>query len=135
MKTLIAIFALCLSAFASHTCTTCYIDCVNGSDANSGATKILAWKHLHEMAGATGNASTQVVAPGDSYILIGNETWPNSTLGFAMIVNGSVGNPIYYGVDQTWFANVAGTANTDATGKIVTWVTGVHTLGDFSSSW
>lgn len=88
--------------FATHTCTTCYIS-QSGSDANSGATKLLSWLHAPGMLGATGNASTQVPAAGDSYIFKGGDTWGNANFQWVWTWSGSAGNPIYIGVDQTWF--------------------------------
>ena len=134
MRTAIIIIALlCGSAFATHTCGVgvgggkCYVDWVSGVDTNSGATNVLPWKHMHGMAGATSNASTQVPQPGDSYILKGNVTWPNAALGVLVDWNGTSGSPVYIGVDPTYFSAVTGTVNT--LGTAVTWVTGVHGPG------
>jgi len=109
------------AAFASHTCTTCYIDFVGGSDSNTGASTGAAWKHGPGMTGATGNASTQVPADGDSYIFKGGVTWTSS---FPWTLSGGSSSAITYTTDHTWFTGSAFTqpvfddqgANPGATG-------------------
>lgn len=114
------IFALLWAApsFATHTCTTCYIDFVGGNDSWDGTTKAFVsgttgpWQHVKGMLGATGNASTQAPVAGDSYILKGGVTWPNASLGWLINYSGTGSTTpvgctgtgcIYIGVDPTYF--------------------------------
>jgi hypothetical protein len=152
---LILLLLYAAPAFATHTCTTCFIDPVNGADTNSGATALLPWKHITGSPLATNNASTQVPAPGDSYYFMGNEVVPNSNLPIvwsgswsgnaSTTTNGCTGTGcIYIGSLSTFFAPITGTVNTS--GTAVTWVTGVHKpgmgctigcsdFGDFNTTW
>ncbi len=81
---------------ASNTCTTCYIDHVNGSDSNDGTTETTGgghgpWKHAPGMLGlsptgtstgdgCTANCASQVPVAGDKYILKGGVVWPYTTM-------------------------------------------------------
>lgn len=128
--------ALSCSALA----TTYYVDFAGGADTNNGTATGTPFKHAPGMLGCASNCNITPVC-GDNFYLKGNVTWPNASLGWLLSWNTSSQagcssvNTIYLGVLNTYFAAVTGTANTDATGKIVTWQTGVHTLGDFSSTW
>jgi len=114
MKKLIAILLISwCSAFATHTCTTCYVSAA-GSDSNSGTSTSLAWVHAPGMPNATGNAASQVPVAGDSYIFRGGDTWhfeaattPATGGTWAWAWSGSNGNPIYIGVDKTWYTGAS----------------------------
>ncbi len=93
---------------ATHTCTRCAI-ASTGNDSNSG-TEGSPWLHFPGMDTATGNAASQVPQPGDSYVIRGGTTlhYGNSSLApffhtWVWTWSGTVTNPIYIGVDQTWF--------------------------------
>ncbi|MEY2486525.1 MAG: hypothetical protein QOH39_2173 [Verrucomicrobiota bacterium] len=77
---------------------TYYIDFVGGSDASAGTNKSTPWKRCPGMSGFSG---TYIHQAGDHFIFKGGVTWLG--LGIAIANNGAVGNPDYYGVDQTWF--------------------------------
>lgn len=111
-----------LPAFATHTCTTCYIDYVNGLDTNDGTTKTTGgghgpWKLAPFMQTVTGNAASQVYAAGDSYIFKGGVVWPNSVMGMQIVFTSASSSTaavgcagtgcIYIGVDQTWYDSTA----------------------------
>ena len=88
---------------------TYYVDYTNGSDSNNGTSKTTAWKYAPGMYSSSGTSASTTLNAGDSVILKGCVTWPNASFPWAPNFNGSPGNPIYYGVDQTWWdATVAG---------------------------
>jgi putative cofactor-binding repeat protein len=81
-----------------------YVDFVSGADTNNGLSKSAPWKYAPGMNGCAFNCDLIGLQPGDQVIFKGGVTW-NAT-GFPMVVSvsGASGNPIYYGVDQTWFS-------------------------------
>ena len=83
--------------------TTYYISKSAGADTNSGTSKTTPWAHLPGMAGCTGNCASHIPKAGDQFILLGGDTWGASDLGIEWQWTGTSGNPIYVGVDQTWF--------------------------------
>src|SRR6059036_3437314 len=64
---------------------TYYVDCQNGSDANSGLSPLAAWRTIDR-------ANQQVCGPGDSILLKRNCAWHGS--GFKARGNGSVAAPV-----------------------------------------
>src|ERR1700676_2180027 len=106
----------------THSCTTCYIDYVNGNDSWDGTSKIFTsgttgpWKHAPGMNGTgdncTGQCATQVPIGGDNYILKGGVVVPYTVLnwlwnwGGTSSVQSTYGctgtGCIYVGVDTTW---------------------------------
>ena len=125
MKSVFVAMLLCASAFATHTCTTCYIDFVNGDDTWDGTAKTHTggstgpWKHNPFMLPSviTGNVATQVYAYGDSYIHKGGVVWPNSVMGMQIVLTSSSTSTtpvgcagsgcMYVGVDLTWYDSTA----------------------------
>lgn len=113
---------------AAHSCTTCYIDYVDGSDSNDGAAKTTGgghgpWRHAPGMLGltttgtstedgCTSTCASQVPVAGDRYILRGGTIWPYTTLpwlwtwGGTSTTSGTYGcagsGCIYIGYDPTW---------------------------------
>jgi hypothetical protein len=81
---------------------TYYVDYANGNDSNNGISKTTPWKHAPGMNGCTANCSITPNA-GDKIILKGCVTWPNAAFSWTPPSNGSSGNLVYYGVDQTWW--------------------------------
>ncbi len=96
-------------AFATHTCGTgvgggkCFVDFVGGSDAATGATTSVPWKHLPGMAGASGNASSQVPIADDVYVLKGGVSWTNAAFPITWAWSGTSGHPILITIDLTYF--------------------------------
>jgi hypothetical protein len=82
--------------------TSYYIDYAGGSDSNSGTTKTTPWQHAPGMNGCTATCAAASLKGGDSVILKGGVTWPAAALGWAP-PSGAAGNPLYIGVDQTWY--------------------------------
>jgi hypothetical protein len=87
------------SAFGS----THYISKSLGSDSNAGTAKAAPWAHLPGMPTCSSNCNSYNPVPGDQFILYGGDTWTKNDLGVSWTSAGSAGNPIYIGVDQTWF--------------------------------
>lgn len=88
--------------------TTYYIDWVNGADTNDGITKTTPWKRAPGMYGCSGNSLAKRNAggqPGDRFILKGGVTWPRAALSWDWYFgSGTQANPIYFGVDPTWYS-------------------------------
>jgi hypothetical protein len=115
MRKILHLFVFCCflaTAFATHTCTTCYIAASGCADTNAGSVKGSPWCHAPGMPNATSNASTQVPVAGDSYIFRGGDSWHFGNTALASSSGGtwqwqwagSSGSPIYIGVDRTWFS-------------------------------
>ena len=86
---------------------TFFVDFASGSDSNSGLSKDAAWQYAPGMDNCTANCALIQLHSGDRVIFKGGVAWDAS--GFPMVVSasGASGNPIYYGVDPTWFAGSA----------------------------
>lgn len=98
----LTLFALFLSP-ALACATTYYVDITGGADTNAGTSKATAWAHAPGMHNCTNTCSTTTINAGDSIILKGGETWPNASFMWTLPV-GAAGNPVYIGVDKTWYA-------------------------------
>jgi hypothetical protein len=102
--------------FIRFVSATTYYIASSGSDSNSGTSKTAPWLHAPGMPKCTATCASVKPAPGDSYIFRGGDTWhfgASSTMtyvgssGWDWTWNGSNGNPIYIGVDQTWYSGSA----------------------------
>jgi hypothetical protein len=85
---------------------TYYVDYVTGSDTAVGTSKLAPWKYAPGMNGGCGSGTqcgNTVLNAGDSVIFKGGVTWPNSAFAWTIPYAGTSGNPIYFGVDQTWY--------------------------------
>jgi hypothetical protein len=124
---------------------TYYVDYANGNDSNNGISKTTPWKHAPGMNGCTGNCHITPNA-GDSVIFKGCVTWPNAAFRWVPPSNGSSGNPVYYGVDKTWYDttmsgctsswnrpifNLQGAVPTDSLYRIITLSSSYMTLDNF----
>jgi hypothetical protein len=83
---------------------TFYIDFATGSDTNNGTAKSSPWKRAPGMQGAAGVAASTKLQPGDQVIFKGGVTWDHTAFQWNLSFKGAAGQPIYLGVDQTWFA-------------------------------
>jgi hypothetical protein len=93
--------------------TTYYI-AANGSDSNNGTSKTTPWLHAPGMPNCSSTCAAYKPAAGDSIIFRGGDTWhfgassSPATGGTwdwgAQGWSGTNANPIYIGVDQTWFS-------------------------------
>ncbi|HXN99565.1 MAG TPA: hypothetical protein VN881_10860 [Candidatus Acidoferrales bacterium] len=112
-----------LVTLASLGVTSCFYVAANGSDSNDGKSEASGhpWLHAPDMPAATGNPAAHTPAPGEGYVFRGGDVWhyfsgtpliglpsgyPHGTNGYAWrwTQSGTATNPIYIGVDQTWFA-------------------------------
>jgi hypothetical protein len=104
------IFLSCLVFVGSGYATTHYV-AANGSDSNNGS-KTTPWLHAPGMPNCSGNCASYSPAAGDQIIFRGGDTWhfgnsaasPYSGGSMNFTWGGAVGNPIYIGVDQSWFS-------------------------------
>ena len=101
----------------------------NAADTNAGTSKTATWLHDPMMANCTGVCDAHTIVPGDQFIHIGGGVWHagnsaavpytgiNPTCGYNGTVSaaicmaglhGTSSNPIYYGVDLTWFEGGGG---------------------------
>ncbi len=87
----------------------------SGSDTNNGTSKYTPWLHAPGMAGCSGTPYAYTPQPGDSFILRGGDTWYPSGAGTPIGLpwswyygwNGTIGSPIYIGVDKTWYSGAS----------------------------
>jgi hypothetical protein len=100
---IIITLSLLLSSGNALASTSYYVDYTNGSDNNPGTSKTAPWKYAPGMNGASRQAASTQINPGDSIILKGCVTWPNGVFPWAPTASGTSGNPIYIGVDKTWW--------------------------------
>ena len=105
--------------------TTCYYIADSGSDSlNNGLSEAAPFLHSPGMKNCASNCASVTLAPGNGVIFRGGDTWHFGNSGatpYAGVVtgcaingtqaaglcidaiNGTATNPIYYGVDSTWF--------------------------------
>jgi hypothetical protein len=86
---------------------TYYVDYISGTDANSGISKNSPWKYAPGMKDCAFNCLVYGLHPGDRVIFRGGVPWDINAFPLTVTSSGTSGNPIYYGVDQTWFAGAA----------------------------
>src|SRR5258708_7153757 len=106
MMNRILIIIVILFTGTSASATTYYIDVVGGLDTNTSTqaqSKLTPWAHAPCMLSATSNAAAYTSVAGDSFIFKGGVTWPHASWPCHETHSGSNGNPITFGVDQTWF--------------------------------
>ncbi len=91
--------------------STYYVDYASGSDANDGLAKTAGgghgpWKDMPGAQHATGVVAAYTMTAGDQIIFKGGVDWAMNTIGCWALPagHGTAGNPVYFGVDQTWFA-------------------------------
>ena len=108
---------------ASLGITSCYFIAASGSDSlNNGTSEATPFLHAPGMVNCTANCAAVTQAPGLGFIFRGGDTWhyfagspqiglpvgwPTSgsphASGYVFTHSGTPTNPIYVGVDQTWF--------------------------------
>jgi hypothetical protein len=92
----------CLTIAANAFATNYYVDYSSGNDSNSGTSTTSPWQNAPGMQSCTNVCSSARINPGDSIILRGGVTWPNSSFMWNM-PSGASGNPVYIGVSQSWY--------------------------------
>ncbi len=78
----------------------------SGSDASNGTSTSSPWAHAPGMAGCSSSCASYNPVAGDRFIFRGGDTWtvPGGGWWWNWNWGGSNGNPIYIGVDQTWYS-------------------------------
>jgi hypothetical protein len=89
--------------------TSCYFISSSGSDSNDGLSEASGhpWAHLPGMTGCTANCAALTPAAGEGFIMRGGDTWGSASFGTGGIHwswSGTAANPIYIGVDSSWFS-------------------------------
>lgn len=83
--------------------TTYYVDFSSGNDGNKGTSKASPWQEAPGMQTCSKLCSSTTINAGDSIILKGGVTWPNTSFLWNLPGNGATNKPIYIGVDKTWY--------------------------------
>jgi hypothetical protein len=114
------IFILFIGLLFATSCfaTTYYVDYSTGSDSNNGTSKNSPWQHGPGMQNCTNTCSSTSIKAGDSIILRGGVTWPNASFMWNL-PGGSTGNPVYVGVDKTWYSGSSWTRPILTAGGVV----------------
>jgi len=98
--------AVALLCAAASSAATYYVSINTGTDTNNGTSKANPWAHAPGMQTCRNTCSSTSINAGDQIIFMGNEVWHASN--FELVFKGgSSGNPVYYGVDQTWFSGAS----------------------------
>jgi hypothetical protein len=104
--------ALLLCLATSAWSSTYYI-AANGSDSDTGTSTSSPWLHAPGMPACSGKCAAYSPAPGDRFIFRGGDAWHlgNSSAtpyvgsgGWNWSWAGNASNPIYLGVDTTWYS-------------------------------
>jgi len=103
---------------------SCYYVSANGSDTNNGTSKSSPFLHSPGMQTCASNCASVTLAPGIGVIFRGGDTWHfgnssaspyagvaskcanNGTVAAGLClddINGTSSNPVYYGVDPSWY--------------------------------
>jgi len=80
-----------------------FIDFTGGADTNTGVDEAHPWKHVKGMVGAASTALAHTPVAGDGFIFKGGVTWDQTIGRWDLTGSGNSSNPIYYGIDLTWF--------------------------------
>jgi len=115
------LFFYCSFAHAQGACpaglpvsgNNCYFIAANGTDSNNGTSEAAPWSHAPGMPNCIGKCAAVTPSAGKGFIFRGGDTWHFGNSGASPYTggtwainnfSGSSGNPIYFGVDQSWFA-------------------------------
>jgi hypothetical protein len=99
--------AFSLTTLAANGITSCFFISAAGSDSNNGTSEATPWAHLPGMPTCTATCASTVPAAGEGFIFRGGDTWTTANFGVTWVWSGTVANPIYIGVDQSWFSGSA----------------------------
>lgn len=90
--------------------TSCFYVSSAGSDSNAGTSEASPWLHAPGMPSCTATCASTTPAAGNGFIFRGGDTWhkssgsPGTGGTWTWTVSGTSLNPIYIGVDLTWFS-------------------------------
>ena len=84
--------------------TNCYFIAASGSDSNTGTDEAQPWAHSPGMPTCTANCAAITPAPGQGFIFRGGDSWASANFKITWNWSGDSSNPIYIGVDATWFS-------------------------------
>jgi hypothetical protein len=116
-----------LVTLASLGVTNCYYIAADGSDSNDGLSESSPWAHSPGMSTCTENCAAVIPAAGQGFIFRGGDTWNGSNLGITWKWSGTPTNPIYIGVDKTWYSGSSWTrpiwtcGGVNCTGGTIAW--------------
>jgi hypothetical protein len=88
---------------------TTYYVAADGSDQNNGTSKSTPWAHLPGMPNCASACAAANPLPGDNFIFRGGDTWGGDSLGIGWGWGGTLADPIYVGVDTSWYSGSAWT--------------------------
>ena len=109
-----------------------YVDYATGDDANDGTAKAGPWRHAPGMTGCSGICLITTLNPGDQIIFKGGVTWDSQAFPMSISQSGTSDAPIYYGVDQSWFAGATWVHPTfDLSGAVLTGAPVLVSAADF----
>ena len=97
-------------ALASLGITSCFYISAAGADTNSGTSEATAWLHAPGMPACASICASTTPTAGKGFIFRGGDTWhkasgsPGIGGSWTWGQSGTGGNPIYIGVDPTWFS-------------------------------
>lgn len=97
------VIAGCMALSVNLFAATYYVDYSSGSDSNNGTSKTTPWQNAPGMQTCAKVCNSTTINAGDSLILRGGVTWPNASFMWNLPGNGTAANPVYVGVDQTWY--------------------------------
>ena len=86
---------------------TYYVDFSSGSDTNTGTSTDSPWQHAPGMNLCAFQCASIGLQGGDRIVFKGGVTWDATAFPMIVSASGASGNPIYFGVDRTWFAGDA----------------------------
>jgi hypothetical protein len=90
--------------------TSCYYISAAGSDTNTGMDENHPWLHAPGMPACSSTCAADTPTAGTGFIFRGGDTWhrnagsPSLGGNWVWAQSGSANNPIYIGVDMTWFS-------------------------------
>jgi len=103
------LIVLSLFSVPAAQAATYYIDYASGNDSNNGTSKSTPWQRAPGMPGCASSCNSTTPQPGDRFLFKGGVTWDHTALQWNITWSGTSGNPIYFGVDQTWYAGASWT--------------------------
>src|SRR5271156_1511068 len=95
---------------ASLGITNCYYISSSGLDTNTGTTESAPWLHAPGMPACTATCASTTPTAGEGFIFEGGSVWHRSSGSpltggeWTWSYNGTSANPIYIGIDPTWYS-------------------------------